>query len=333
MNWQQIKKTNFTSVEALAGYLGIPIPKHPFPLNIPRRLVEKMKKGTTEDPLFKQFVITEAEFLKDPSFKEDPVDDAAFLKAPKLIKKYKGRALLTTTSACAMHCRYCFRQKFDYQKGDFEAELNAIRQDPSIFEIILSGGDPLSLSDQKLSLLLTDLSAISQIKLIRFHTRFPIGIPERINENFLKLLSTIPKQLIFVIHCNHPTELDQDILSALKKISQLGIPVINQSVLLKGVNDSVSVLKELCLTLAANGILPYYLHQLDRIQGAQHFEVDSSIGLKLIDILRSELPGYAVPKFVAEIPHQPSKTPLHALNRLESQNLKPLLQNSSCQLG
>ena len=310
MRWRQIQRTNFTSTEALSEYLGVPIPKHPFPLNIPRRLVEKMEKGTTDDPIFRQFVTTEAEFLIDPSFKEDPVDDSAFVKAPKLIKKYEGRALLTTTSACAMHCRYCVRQNFDYQKGDFQAELAAIEQDPSIFEVILSGGDPLSLSDQKLSLLLNDLAAIPHINIIRFHTRFPIGIPERIDENFLKLLSSIPKQLVFIVHCNHPKELDKDVLASLKAIQFLGIPVLNQAVLLKGVNDDLTTLKELCLTLVSNGILPYYLHQLDRVQGAQHFEVDPDRGKELITALRAELPGYAVPLFVAEIPHKPNKTPL-----------------------
>lgn len=310
MDWRLIQKHNFTSIERLAAYLGIPIPKHPFVLNVPARLVEKMEKGNASDPLFKQFVTTEEEFLIDPSFKEDPVDDTSFIKAPKLIKKYAGRALLTTTSACAMHCRYCFRQNFDYQKGDFQAEIAAIQQDPSIFEIILSGGDPLSLSDQKLKLLLDELAATPHLSLIRFHTRFPIGIPERIDDSFLLLLKSIQKQLIFVIHCNHPKELDKEVLAALKKIQCLGIPVLNQAVLLKGVNDQVGVLKELCLTLASHGIMPYYLHQLDRVQGAQHFEVDQKIGLQLMEELRALLPGYAVPKFVAEIPHKANKTPL-----------------------
>ncbi|MBP9841174.1 MAG: KamA family radical SAM protein [Simkaniaceae bacterium] len=332
MNWRQIQKTNFISTESLSTYLGIPIPKHPFALNVPLRLAEKMEKGNKEDPLFRQFVTTEEEFLKDPSFKEDPVDDAAFLKAPKLIKKYQGRALLTVTSACAMHCRYCFRQNFDYQKGDFEAELKAIQEDPSIFEIILSGGDPLSLSDQKLALLLNKLSAIPHLQLIRFHTRFPIGIPERIDESFLNLLQSIQKQLIFVIHCNHPKELDGDVLHALKKIQRLGIPVLNQAVLLKGINDNLETLKELCLTLVSHGILPYYIHQLDQVQGAQHFEVDSLKGKELMTALRGSLPGYAVPLFVAEIPHKPNKTPLHPFDGFETKNLQTLLQNTSCQL-
>lgn len=236
----------------------------------------------------------------------------SFRKEAKLLHKYKGRALLVCTSVCAMHCRYCFRQNFAYDTANksFSQELALIREDPSLHEIILSGGDPLSLSDNRLQELFVELSSIPHITRIRFHTRFPIGIPERITHAFMALLQSLPQQIWFVLHINHYRELDEDIIRKIRELQKIGVVVLNQSVLLKGVNDNVETLKELCEQLVNHGVLPYYLHQLDRVQGAAHFEVDEKKGQQLIQALAAQLPGYAVPKYVREIPGEPNKTAL-----------------------
>ena len=266
------------------------------------------------DPILKQFLPTLEEELEIKDFISDPVGDLQAKKESKLLHKYHGRALLVCTSACAMHCRYCFRQNFPYEKNAsraFDKEIQVLEEDSSISEVLLSGGDPLSLSNTVLSELIAHLSSIPHIKRLRFHSRFPIGIPERIDEDFLKILSHTNLQVVFVIHCNHPDELDADNLEALKKIQKLGIPVLNQSVLLRNVNNSAKTLHSLCEKLIDNGIIPYYLHQLDRVQGAAHFEVSEEEGLKLIQELQKKLPGYAVPKYVREISGELSKTPLY----------------------
>ena len=317
--WRAIQRQSFTDWKKLVDYLqweeplcSLVLPNPRFPLNLPIRLAEKIEKNTLEDPVLRQFLPLKEETERRPLFLLDPVGDVPSRKAKKLLHKYAGRALLVTTSACAMHCRYCFRQNFDYATQDkgFEEELQLIRADPSLTEILLSGGDPLSLSNATLQQLITDLSAIPHLKRLRFHTRFPIGIPERIDEAFLNILSSTRLQVVFIIHCNHARELDEDILNALKRIQRLGIPILNQSVLLKGVNDDVQTLHSLFETLANHGILPYYLHQLDKVQGAAHFEVDEAAGLRLMEELSTLSAGYALPKYVKEVAGLPSKQPI-----------------------
>jgi KamA family protein len=209
-----------------------------------------------------------------------------------------------------MHCRYCFRQHYDYIEPDLERDIAQIAADPSLYEIILSGGDPLSLSDDKLTTLIRRLEEIPHLKLLRFHTRFPIGIPERITEEFLSLLAETRLQTIIVLHINHPRELDEDIKTACRRIQQTGTPILCQTVLLRDVNDTVETLEELSIELISCGIMPYYLHQLDRVAGAARFEVDLAHGKGLIAELRRRLPGYAVPQYVQEIAGEASKTPL-----------------------
>lgn len=318
-SWRSIQRSNFTQWDQLAEFLQLNAEQRQrilvnpsFILNLPKRLAEKIQKSTLDDPILKQFVPLKDELVRTDHFRDDPVGDTNCLKAPKLLHKYEGRVLLVVTSACAMHCRYCFRQNFNYdsQKTAFEEELALIAADDSIHEVILSGGDPLSLSNEQLGLLLFKIDAIKHVQRIRFHSRFPVGIPERIDEDLLKILQRLSKQVWFVIHTNHAKELDETFFEAMKKIQVLGIPVLNQSVLLRGVNDSLEVLKELFEKLVDHGIFPYYLHQLDRVQGAQHFEVAEEKGIFLIEELRKCLPGYAVPKYVKEIYSEPSKTPI-----------------------
>ncbi len=317
--WKKILKTNFTYWQPLADFLELNpaqrefiLKKTHFPLNLPYRLAQKIEKKSLTDPILIQFLPTQQETTTHPEFCLDPVGDSLSQKKSKLLHKYPGRVLLITTSACAMHCRYCFRQNFDYECSDklFDSELQYISQDPSLHEVILSGGDPLSLSDPILTSLFNRLEAIPHIKVIRMHTRFPIGIPERIDADFLRLFKNSRLKFYIVIHSNHPLELDPEVLSALENLRSEGVTLLNQSVLLKGVNDDSTTLKELCLKLIHNGIIPYYLHQLDRVQGAAHFEVSEDQGRMLIDQLTQELPGYAVPRYVREIPGQSSKTPI-----------------------
>ncbi len=318
--WRQVQRDNFTDWKKLLAFLQLDmieaekvlLKSSKFPLNLPLRLAQKIAKGNWKDPILLQFLPTLEETKSSPLFVLDPVGDGSSRTKPKLLHKYHGRALLICTGACAMHCRYCFRQHFDYENGDklFKEELEEIAKEPSLSEILLSGGDPLSLSNAQLEHLLKELCSIPHVKRIRFHTRFPMGIPERIDEDFLKLLSSCSKQIIFVVHCNHPNEFDAEIFKSLKKIQLLGIPVLTQSVLLRHINDNVETLKDLCLLLTDNGIMPYYLHQLDRVQGAEHFEVPEEKGKRLLAQLGALLPGYAVPKYVRETAGQSGKTPL-----------------------
>lgn len=314
--WRLLQRKNFANIKALADYLelseeqrGRLVQNPRFPLQVPLRLAEKMEKGTLDDPLVKQFLPTVDELYLHDSFVQDPVADATFRRSEKLLHKYSGRALILASGACAMHCRYCFRQNFDYSReGGFQKELEQVAKDKSLSEIILSGGDPLSLSNEVLEGLLEQLNAIPHLQRIRFHTRFPIGIPERIDEELLKLLAGCRKCIYFVIHCNHPRELDECVLERLTAVRKAGCIVLNQAVLLKGVNNSVETLVELAERLVDNGILFYYLHQLDRVAGTAHFEVTESDGKVLIAEMAKQLPGYAVPKYVRETAGERNKT-------------------------
>ncbi len=320
--WRQIQRQNFTSWQKLADFLQLDedqrafILQNPrFILNLPFRLAKKIQKGTLEDPILRQFLPTQSENVVSEGFVSDPVGDQASRCETKLLHKYKGRVLLVATGACVMHCRYCFRQNFDYDVVDktFTEELKVIAEDSSIKEVILSGGDPLSLSNNQLRSLLDQIGEIPHINRIRFHSRFPIGVPERIDAEFLEMIDSHRCQFWFVIHCNHPNELDEDIFSHLTALRKIGVNVLNQAVLLQNVNDDVETLSALCEKLVDRGVFPYYLHQLDRVQGAAHFEVSRKKGLELISQLMERLPGYAVPKYVKEIAGEPNKTPITSL--------------------
>lgn len=315
--WRKIQKTNFTSIKELLDFLQVNEEqrskidiKPRFALNVPVRLAQKMAKNRLDDPIFRQFVPLIDEKVHSPLYVTDPVQDENFRKTGKLLHKYQGRALLLATSACAMHCRYCFRQNFPYETEikEFENELAYIRENESLAEIILSGGDPLSLSNEVLERLFQELELIKHVRRIRFHTRFPIGIPERIDEPFLNMLAQSQKQIYFVIHTNHPAELDSHLFSHLKQIQRLGIPVLNQTVLLQGINDNEHTLVSLCETLINHGIIPYYLHLLDQVIGTAHFHVSEERGKELVAHVQKSLSGYGVPRLVREEPFFHSKT-------------------------
>jgi EF-P beta-lysylation protein EpmB len=319
-SWQQIFQTNFTDWEKLANFLELDaeqrkciLTKPKFRLNLPFRLAAKIPKKTLEDPILKQFLPTVYESIVISDFVQDPVGDCAARQSSKLLRKYHGRVLLICTSSCVMHCRFCFRQHFEYpiREKAFDHELTLIGQDPSIREVILSGGDPLSLSNALLGDLLKKLEAIPHVRRVRFHTRFPIGIPERIDEGFLKILGSSSLRIWFLLHVNHPRELDKDIFAALTSLQKIGVSILNQSVLLRGVNDDVETLVELCELLVDHHIFPYYLYQLDRVQGAAHYEVLEEEGKALMRALSARLPGYAVPKYAKEVAGKSAKTMLN----------------------
>lgn len=315
--WKKLLRTNFTRWEALADFLELTeqqkaqiLSRPKFTLNLPFRLAQKIAKGNLEDPILKQFLPTIKEAQSAQGFVADPVGDSSCKRSSKLLHKYEGRILLVCTSACAMHCRYCFRQNFDYEtnvKG-YREELNIIAHDPSIHEVILSGGDPLSLSDDILEDLICTFNDMPHIRRLRIHTRFPIGIPERIDEGFIKIIQNCRPQVFVVLHVNHPRELDEEVVGHLKLLRQVGAVLLNQAVLLKGVNDNLPTLKTLSESLVDAGITPYYLHQLDRVNGAAHFEVPEEEGIALIKQLGECLSGYAVPKYVREVPGAASKS-------------------------
>lgn len=311
--WRRLQRQNIKCIDQLLDFLQISPEKlcidSKFNINIPLRLAQKMPKGTLEDPLVRQFVPLSEENIISPGFTNDPVGDQRCKRSNKLLHKYQGRVLLVTTSACVMHCRYCFRKEFPYetQVKDFAHELELIAQDDSISEVILSGGDPLSLSDCRLKNLFEALNNIPHIRRIRIHSRFPIGIPERITNELLNIFATSSKQVYFVTHVNHYRELDPEIFAAFKSMQRCGVIVLNQAVLLRGVNDNFETIYQLFEKLCDHGILPYYLHQLDRVQGTAHFEVPIEEGKKLIERLRNALPGYAIPGYVQDLPGYGSK--------------------------
>lgn len=315
--WKKLLKQNFSSIEKLMDYLELDsenrdkvLFKSSFILNLPIRLAEKIEKNTLDDPIGRQFIPLKEENEIGEDCKEDPVNDCTFQLSPKLLQKYQSRSLLVTTSACAMHCRYCFRRNYPYEtkKNDFDFEIESIKKSFSQKEVILSGGDPLSLSNEKLRGLLKELEDIESIQIIRFHTRFPIGIPERIDDELIEILGGLSKKVVFILHTNHPKELDEELKLRLSLLSQKKIALLNQTVLLKGVNDSVNILEELSWKLIAFGVLPYYLHQLDPVKGGSHFKVTEEKGKEMISELKKRVPGYLVPKFVREIPGELSKT-------------------------
>jgi EF-P beta-lysylation protein EpmB len=250
-----------------------------------------------------------------PGFVVDPVGDAAATRHAGLLQKYDGRVLLIATGTCAVHCRYCFRRHFPYDEAprllvDCRPALDGIAADSSLREVILSGGDPLALVDATLAALVEQLEAIPHLRRLRIHTRLPIVIPERVTTDLVTVLQGSRLTPIVVVHANHANEIDRQVAAALAKLADAGVLLLNQAVLLAGVNDSVEAQAALCERLIDIRVLPYYLHQLDRVAGAAHFEVPIANGLRIMEQLRARLPGYAVPRYVQEVPGAPSKTDL-----------------------
>ena len=276
-----------------------------FRLRVPLGFVAKMKKGDPDDPLLRQVLPLAKENIDQADYLSDPVGDLASEVVPGVLHKYQGRALLVTTGACGIHCRYCFRRHFPYgdsnpSAGQWQQALDYIRKTTSLNEVILSGGDPLSLTDNKLADLVAEIDQIPHIKRLRIHTRMPIILPERIDDRLLGWISATRLKPIMVIHANHANEIDKKVKIAMAVLKRLNVTLLNQSVLLRGVNNSAEALIALSEKLFDAGVLPYYLHLLDPVKGAAHFDVDRDQAIKIMNKVRNQLPGYLVPKLVWE---------------------------------
>ncbi len=318
--WQRIAAEAIRDPEELWHRLRLPLASLPaarraaetFGLRVPEPFLARMRPGDPEDPLLRQVLPAAAEHAHDPAFDLDPVGDGAAHSAPALLRKYHGRALLLASGACAVHCRYCFRRHYPYHEagaGHWEAALEAIAADPTVEEVILSGGDPLSLTDGRLDTLLDRLEAIPHLQRLRLHTRQPIVIPQRVTPELVGRLTASRLQAVVVLHANHPNEFDGAVEAACRQLRATGATLLNQAVLLAGINDSVATQAALARRLFDAGVLPYYLHALDRVSGARHFESPVDPG-ELMAGLRSRLPGYLVPSLVRENAGAPYKQPL-----------------------
>jgi len=287
------------------------LPSVDFPLLVPRGFVARMRKRDPIDPLLLQVLPRSLEGDEVPGFTADPVREQG-LADGGVIEKYPGRALLIASGACPIHCRYCFRRSFPYAeqlaaRGGWDAAVDALRERPGLSEAILSGGDPLSLSNRRLGELVAKIEATS-IRTLRIHTRFPVVVPERVDAGLLDLLGSTRLDTVVVVHCNHANELDDGVARALRSLRPRVGALLNQSVLLRGVNDSAEALAALSKRLFECGVLPYYLHLLDPVAGAAHFDVDPDAGREFVARLRARLPGYLVPRLVRETPGELSKT-------------------------
>jgi EF-P beta-lysylation protein EpmB len=323
--WQQQLAEAITSPEELAAALGLSagalVGAHEagerFRLRVPRSFVARMRPGDPNDPLLRQVLPVGAELADEIGYNADPVGERDALRAPALLQKYRGRALLITTPACAVHCRYCFRREFPYAQQSAAAPrwseaLAEIAADASLEEIILSGGDPLSLSNARLENLTRALAAIPHVRRIRVHTRQPVVLPARVDEGLTRWLRQCTLPIVFVLHVNHANEIDAELAAACAKLRASGVTLLNQSVLLAGVNDDVEVLSELSGRLFDAGVLPYYLHALDPVRGAAHFAVPDERARSLAAELAARLAGYLVPRLVREVPGAPGKVVLGA---------------------
>jgi EF-P beta-lysylation protein EpmB len=281
-----------------------------FRLRVPRSYVSRMRRGDPNDPLLRQVLPIGEELADTVDYVADPLGERAALRAPGLLQKYHGRALLVTTSACAVHCRYCFRREYPYTNDRLTEALAEIANDTSIEEVILSGGDPLSLSDARLTSLTDAIQRIPHVRRLRVHTRQPVVLPSRVDEGLTQWLTQLRLPVVFVLHANHANEIDSDVRAASASLRDSGVTLLNQTVLLRGVNDDASVLADLSRALFEAGVLPYYLHVLDHVRGAAHFDVPEERARLIAGQLAAQMPGYLVPRLAREIYGAPAKVTL-----------------------
>ena len=320
-DWQSLLSSAISSLPELLTRLELPATlaeqgataSQEFSLRVPEPYLARIEKGNPSDPLLLQVLPQAQEMLNLPGFTEDPLAEMASNPLPGVIHKYRGRVLLIMTGACAINCRYCFRRHFPYQdnqlsSAQWQQVLDYLRDDTSISEVIFSGGDPLATPDKRFARFVSDLETIPHLQRLRIHSRLPVVIPQRITQTFIDTLASSRLHSVLVIHSNHANEIDSSTGNALKKLQQAGIIVLNQAVLLKGINDTLPAQKALHETLFRYGVLPYYLFVLDKVQGAAHFDVDDTAATALIKALQAELPGYLIPRLAREIPGRPSKT-------------------------
>jgi EF-P beta-lysylation protein EpmB len=323
LNWQKILAQGFQSSKELLQFLELDeslsntqIEKQ-FPTRVPLGFANRMQKGNVSDPLLLQVLATQNELSTLEGYTLDPLEELVSIAEPGLIHKYHGRVLLTLTGACAVHCRYCFRRHFPYTDNNpgrqgWKKVLNYVKAHTDIHEVILSGGDPLLVADSVLQEVIQEIEAIAHVKTVRIHTRIPIVLPERITEPLLRVLSESRLKKVVVFHCNHPQEIDATVVAAAYALKDAGCHLLNQSVLLANINDNAETLAALSHALFEMGTLPYYLHLLDKVQGAAHFDSMKSQALLIYQQLQSLLPGYLVPRLVREEPQKTNKTLVYA---------------------
>ena len=318
VTWQKILAQGFRSVNELLEFLSLPTElgnlaaEKQFKTRVPRGFADRMEKKNPQDPLLLQVLAVNDELIVPNNYEADPLAEAAANPLQGLLHKYHGRVLLTLTGSCAIHCRYCFRRHFPYQDNNpgrkgWQPVLDYIAKDESISEVILSGGDPLLATDAFLSEFINQLDKISHVRTLRFHTRIPIVLPERINKSLSTLLLTTRLRKVIVLHCNHGQELNAQVEKVCKRLARAGCYLLNQTVLLKGVNDNAKVLANLSERLFDCKVLPYYLHVLDKVAGAAHFDLPEQSALTIHQQLQSILPGYLVPRLAREVPDRAHK--------------------------
>jgi len=286
-----------------------------FGLKVPEAYLGRIRPGDPHDPLLRQVLPLGAELEPAPGYVADPLGENGAMPAPGLLHKYRGRALLVVTGACPIHCRYCFRRHFPYAEANparrqWSGAIHWLSENPDVHEVLLSGGDPLSLPDPRLAMLAQQLAAVPHLRRLRIHTRMPVVVPDRVTAELIDWFTGTRLQPVMVLHCNHPREIDAGVSAALGRLREAGVTLLNQAVLLRGVNDAADTLAELSETLFAAGVLPYYLHLLDPVAGAAHFEVPAGRARQLHTGIRDRLPGYLVPRLVVEHPGAPAKLPL-----------------------
>ncbi|MCL7928956.1 EF-P beta-lysylation protein EpmB [Halomonas llamarensis] len=322
-SWQRQLSNAIRDPAALCTRLGLPEAWLPgasaghalFDICVPDAFIRRMAHSDPSDPLLRQVLPLGEETVTPSGFVTDPLAEADHQPAKGLIHKYAGRVLLIASPTCAVNCRYCFRRHFPYgdhapSRAQWQEALDYLRADASLQEAIFSGGDPLAANDRQLAWLVGELAQIPHLKRLRIHTRLPVVIPDRVDDALLDWLESTRLQKVVVLHINHANEINQAVVDACARLKQAGATLLNQSVLLRGVNDSVSALAELSERLFDAGILPYYLHVLDPVQGAAHFDVTDEQARELLADLRNVLPGFLLPRLVREIPGEASKTPL-----------------------
>lgn len=318
MNWQKVLAQGFDSAEALLDFLGLPKnlahvdAERQFNTRVPRGFAARMQPGNPFDPLLLQVLASPQELKQVEAYVKDPLAENMKNPLPGVLHKYHGRVLITLTGVCAVNCRYCFRRHFPYNANNpgrkgWQSIFDYIQADSSIAEVVLSGGDPLIMPDRLLQEFVEGLCHIKHLKVLRFHTRIPIVLPERIDTSFLSLLEAIPLQKVMVLHANHAQEINEAVKHACQAMQQAGCTLLNQAVLLSQINDSVDTLAALSWRLFECGVLPYYLHVLDKVAGSVHFDLPEDRACALHKQLQATLPGYLVPRLVREVPGEASK--------------------------
>ncbi|MEM7558110.1 MAG: EF-P beta-lysylation protein EpmB [Planctomycetota bacterium] len=317
VDWRASLRAAFRSSTDLCDFLGVdpkvacPQAESDFPIMVPREYAQRMEPGDPRGPLLLQVLSQSAELADSGEL--DPVGELPAERHKGLLQKYDHRVLLILSGACAVHCRYCFRRNYPYDdaakgRAEWQEWLELLAADSTIEDVIFSGGDPLSIGDDRLAWFVGEVSKISHIRRLRFHTRLPVVIPSRVTSEFTSLLDFVGQAVYVVLHINHAQELDDSVWDAIRRLQRAGVQVLNQAVLLRGINDNFEALRELCVQLADRQVLPYYLHQLDPVRGGMHFQVPDAEAIELVDALRGNLPGYAVPRLVRELSGEASKT-------------------------